>query len=237
MVKNKLDLGNDIASMFNMIAFRYDFLNHFFSFGIDRCWRKKSIKIISGIYNDPMILDVASGTGDLAIAAMKLGPSHITGIDISEKMLDIGKQKIKKRRLDSKIDMKYGDSCKIEFPSESFDIVMSAFGVRNFPDPVTGLREMVRVARCGGLIMILEFSKPSAFPLKQLYMFYFFTILPVVGRIVSGAKGAYRYLPESVMRFPDNELFVGIMKRCGLTSVKQFRMTGGIATIYTGKKI
>ena len=153
-----------VESMFDSIAWRYDFLNHFLSFNFDRLWRRRAIKIISKSYKSPYILDVATGTGDLAIAAMKLNPCKISGIDISSKMLEIGSEKIKKKGYSGKIDLICGDSEKIPFDDNIFDVAMVAFGVRNFSDPLKGLSEMSRVIRDGGMIMVLEFSKPSGFP-------------------------------------------------------------------------
>jgi demethylmenaquinone methyltransferase/2-methoxy-6-polyprenyl-1,4-benzoquinol methylase len=225
-----------VGSMFDNIAFRYDFLNHFLSFGTDRLWRKKAIKIISETHGNPEILDVATGTGDLAISAMKLDPAHVTGIDISPKMLEIGKEKIIRKNLAGKIDLKEGDSENIPFSDDSFDVAMVAFGLRNFADPLKGLSEMQRVIRPGGLLMILEFSKPSKFPLRQIYFFYFRHLLPLIGRLVSGDRKAYRYLHDSVMLFPDNEQLTGLMTKAGLTGVRQKKLTGGIASIYTGLK-
>ena len=225
-----------IGSMFDSIAWRYDFLNHFLSFGIDRLWRRKAIRIISKTYENPRILDVATGTGDLAIAAMKLNPVMVTGIDVSEKMLEIGRKKIKKKNLSDKIDLIKGDSENITFSDNTFDIAMVAFGVRNFSDPIKGLSEMIRVTRQGGLILILEFSKPAASPFKGVYNFYFRNLLPYLGRIFSKDRKAYRYLHESVMEFPDNENFMKLMKIVGLSETRQVKLTGGIATIYTGVK-
>ena len=222
-----------IGSMFDSIAWRYDFLNHFLSFGIDRLWRRKAIRIISKTYENPRILDVATGTGDLAIAAMKLNPVMVTGIDVSEKMLEIGRKKIKKKNLSDKIDLIKGDSENITFSDNTFDIAMVAFGVRNFSDPIKGLSEMIRVTRQGGLILILEFSKPAASPFKGVYNFYFRNLLPYLGRIFSKDRKAYRYLHESVMEFPDNENFMKLMKIVGLSETRQVKLTGGIATIYT----
>jgi demethylmenaquinone methyltransferase/2-methoxy-6-polyprenyl-1,4-benzoquinol methylase len=225
-----------VASMFDSIAFRYDFLNHFLSFGTDRRWRKRAINIISGKYIDPRILDVATGTGDLAISAMKLEPVHITGIDISDKMLEIGREKIRERGLSDKIDLQHGDSEMIPFSDNTFDVDIVAFGVRNFSDPLKGLCEMQRVLRPGGMIMVLEFSKPSGFPFKQVYNFYFYSMLPFIGRIFSRNRNAYRYLPESVMQFPDNEMFIELLMKAGFSGINQERLTGGIACIYTGTK-
>jgi len=234
-------LGTDekvtVASMFDSIAWRYDFLNHFLSFGIDRCWRKTAVKIISGIHKNPKnILDVATGTGDLAIAAMKLNPVQITGIDISVKMLEAGREKIRRRGLADKIDLIECNSEKICFGDNSFDVAMVAFGVRNFSDPLKGLTEMGRVIRSGGLIMVLEFSKPVRFPFRQIYGLYFNKILPFIGRIFSKNRFAYKYLPDSVKQFPDNERFISLLENAGFSNIVQKKLTGGITSIYTGIK-
>ncbi len=231
------EIKPEIGKMFDSIAEHYDFLNHFLSFGIDRSWRKKAIREISLIDPHPSkILDVATGTGDLAIEAMKLNPDHITGIDISGKMLEAGKEKLRKKRLNDRIDLLECDSEKIIFPDGSFDIAMVAFGVRNFSDPLKGLSEMARILKPQGVIMVLEFSKPSNTPFKQLYNFYFLRILPLIGRIFSKNKYAYTYLPESVMGFPENEQFIALLGEAGFRSVKQKKLTGGVASIYTGLK-
>ncbi|HBE40545.1 MAG TPA: bifunctional demethylmenaquinone methyltransferase/2-methoxy-6-polyprenyl-1,4-benzoquinol methylase UbiE [Bacteroidales bacterium] len=228
----------DTGPMFDSIAPHYDFLNHLLSFGIDRSWRKKAIREISLIDPHPAkILDVATGTGDLAITALKLCPGHITGIDISKKMLEIGREKIRKKRLNNRIEFLECDSQNICFNENTFDVAMVAFGVRNFSDPLKGLSEMFRVLKNEGIIMVLEFSKPERFPFKQIYNFYFLKILPLIGRIVSKSDHAYRYLPESVMQFPDNEQFIALLEEAGFKSVKQKRLTGGVAGIYTGLKL
>jgi demethylmenaquinone methyltransferase/2-methoxy-6-polyprenyl-1,4-benzoquinol methylase len=226
-----------VESMFDSIAWKYDFLNHFLSLNIDRLWRRRAIKIISQSYKSPNILDVATGTGDLAIAAMKLNPAKITGIDISRKMLEIGKEKVEKKGFADKIDLIQGDSEKIPFINNTFDVAMVAFGVRNFSDPVKGLSEMNRVIRNGGMIMVLEFSKPTGFPIKPLYNFYFRNILPFFGRLFSKDKDAYNYLPDSVMKFPDNEEFLKLLVKAGWSETHQVKLTGGVASIYTGIKL
>ena len=226
-----------VELMFDSIAWRYDFLNHFLSFNFDRLWRRRAIKIISKSYKSPNILDVATGTGDLAIAAMKLNPSKISGIDISRKMLEIGREKVGKKGFSGKIDLIPGDSEKIPFDDNHFDVAMVAFGVRNFSDPLKGLSEMRRVIRTGGMIMVLEFSKPSGFPIKLLYNFYFRNILPLFGRLFSKDKDAYRYLPDSVMKFPDNEEFLKLLIHAGCSDTHQVKLTGGVASIYTGIKL
>lgn len=231
------DKKSSVSSMFDNIAFRYDFLNHFMSFGIDRSWRRKAIRIIGETHQRPRLLDVATGTGELAIAAMKLDPEHITGIDISLKMLEIGQAKIKKMGLSGRIELIPGDSENISFGNDNFDVAMVAFGVRNFGDPLKGLTEMRRVIREGGLIMVLEFSKPSVFPFRQVYGFYFLRILPLIGRLFSKNRSAYRYLPSSVMQFPDNDLFLDLLRKAGFSGVRQKKLTFGVASIYTGLKL
>jgi len=226
----------DIGSMFDLIAWRYDFLNHFLSFGIDRSWRRKAVEKISGKYANPRIIDVATGTGDLAIEAVKLCPSKITGIDISEKMLELGRQKIKSGNLENVIEFVKCDSENICYEDNTFDSAIVAFGVRNFQDPVKGLSEMRRVIRPGGMVVVLEFSKPEGFPLKHVYNFYFRNLLPFFGTLFSRHGKAYRYLNESVMEFADNEEFINFMIAAGLSETSQTRMTGGIVSIYTGIK-
>lgn len=232
----KEDKKASIASMFDSIAWRYDFLNHFLSFGIDNLWRRKAISIIAETYKHPKLLDVATGTGDMAIAAMKLNPVKVTGIDISEKMLEAGLTKIKRKNLSGKIELMKGDSERMTFDNDTFDVATVAFGVRNFTDPLKGLSEMLRVIRGGGLIMVLEFSRPLKFPFKQVFNFYFLHILPATGRLFSKNRNAYRYLPDSVMKFPDNEDFIALMTKAGFVDIRQKRVTGGIASIYTGTK-
>ena len=233
----KDDKRATVESMFDAIAWRYDFLNHFLSFGIDRLWRRRVIRIISKSYKNPHILDVATGTGDLAIAAMKLNPSTITGIDISQKMLEIGKEKINRKGFSGKIELIPGDSENIPFADSVFDVAMVAFGVRNFSDPLKGLSEMKRVIRDGGMIMVLEFSKSSAFPFRPVYNFYFRNILPFFGKLFSKDKAAYSYLHDSVMKFPDNDEFLKLLALAGFTETQQIKLTGGVASIYTGIRL
>jgi demethylmenaquinone methyltransferase / 2-methoxy-6-polyprenyl-1,4-benzoquinol methylase len=225
-----------VESMFDSIAWRYDFLNHFLSFGIDRLWRKRAVRIISRYNHDPDILDVATGTGDLAITAMMINPSKVTGIDISQNMLEIGKEKIRKKGFSGKIDLISGDSENIPFGDNLFDVAMVAFGVRNFADPLKGLREMRRVLRDNGMILVLEFSKPSGFLFRKIYYFYFSNILPFVGKLFSKDKAAYSYLPDSVYKFPDNEAFLQLLTDAGFSGTRQVKLTGGVASIYTGFK-
>lgn len=225
-----------VESMFDSIAWRYDFLNHFLSFGIDRIWRRRAIRIISKNYRTPVILDVATGTGDLAIAAMKINPVKITGIDISQNMLEIGREKIRKKGLSGKIELIQGDSENIPLGDDNYDVAMVAFGVRNFSDPLKGLSEMKRVIRKDGMILVLEFSKPSGFLFRSVFNFYFRKILPFVGKLFSKDKAAYSYLPDSVNKFPDNEAFLQLLARAGFSDTRQVKLTGGVASIYTGLK-
>ena len=221
--------------MFDSIAPKYDFLNHFLSLGIDRSWRKKAINKLRP-YSPKKILDIATGTGDLAIAALKLNPDEIVGIDISEKMLEQGKLKIRKKGLEKKIKLQSGDSEAIPFPDEVFDGLTVAFGVRNFEHLSLGLSEMYRVLKPGGACVILEFSRPVSFPFKQIYTFYFFKILPFIGKLVSKDSYAYTYLPDSVDEFPDGEKFLGILETIGFSNLSLKRLSFGIATIYSGVK-
>lgn len=233
---NPVNKKADVGAMFDSIAGRYDFLNHFLSLGIDKTWRKIAIKMISRSPRHSRILDVATGTGDLAIAAMKLNPEKVTGIDISPGMLVIGREKLRQKGLSGRIELFQGDSENIDFPDSSYDVAMVAFGVRNFSDPVKGLTEMNRVLLPGGMIMVLEFSKPTTFPFKQIFNFYFLKILPLFGRIVSKNRDAYQYLPDTVMKFPDNEEFIKLLSLAGFIRINQKRLSFGVASIYTGFK-
>jgi demethylmenaquinone methyltransferase/2-methoxy-6-polyprenyl-1,4-benzoquinol methylase len=224
-----------VAKMFDEIAPRYDFLNHFLSLNIDKMWRRKMVRMI-GLEKPQIILDVATGTGDLAISALKTGAEKITGIDISAKMLEIGRKKIEERKLDNRIELILADSLEIPFAENSFDAVMVAFGVRNFEDLEKGLREMKRVVKSGKKIFILEFSKPATFPVKQLYNLYFRNILPFFGRCISKNSKAYSYLPETVEKFPERKAFTVIMEKCGYINTSYKSLSFGIATIYTAEK-
>jgi demethylmenaquinone methyltransferase/2-methoxy-6-polyprenyl-1,4-benzoquinol methylase len=226
-----------VELMFNSIAKRYDFLNHFLSFGTDRRWRKRAVKVIARHYKNPYILDVATGTADLAIAAAKTAGVKVVGIDISEKMLEVGKEKIIKKNLSEKVTLIKADSENIPFSDNNFDVAMVAFGVRNFSDPLKGLSEMHRVLRNSGMVIILEFSKPQGFLFRHLYNFYFRRAIPVIGWLVSGNKKAYSYLPDSVSKFPDNEDFLKMLSAAGFSETQQTKLTGGIASIYAGLKI
>jgi demethylmenaquinone methyltransferase/2-methoxy-6-polyprenyl-1,4-benzoquinol methylase len=232
---SKLSKKAQVAEMFNNIAGRYDFLNHFLSMGIDKGWRKKAIAEVA--QNNPRnILDVATGTGDMAIAAAALKPNKITGVDIAEQMLEIGRKKITVQNLTGIITLQSGDSEAMPFENGAYDTVMCAYGVRNFENLERGISEMSRVLRPGGKVVILEFSHPSQFPIKQLYRFYFRYILPTLGKMVSKHSRAYTYLPESVMAFPEGKKFCGILEKCGFKDPKARPLTFGITTLYTAVK-
>lgn len=230
---SKVGKKAQVAEMFDGIARRYDFLNHLLSLGIDKGWRKKAIREVAAV-SPKAILDVATGTGDMAIAAHKAIPEAlITGADISEGMLEVGRKKIAALGLERSIQLQSGDSEHLPFADQSFDAVMCAYGVRNFENLEAGLRDMRRVLRPGGKLVILEFSRPQRFPVKQFYHFYFRAILPVVGRIVSKHSRAYSYLPESVMAFPEGTAFTEMLERCGYEGAKGRALTFGITTLYT----
>ncbi|MDR1339653.1 MAG: bifunctional demethylmenaquinone methyltransferase/2-methoxy-6-polyprenyl-1,4-benzoquinol methylase UbiE [Prevotellaceae bacterium] len=223
-----------VSEMFDSIAPGYDFLNRTLSFGTDRIWRRKLRKMLD-VYNPSLILDVATGTGDLAIECTKNGKRKITGIDISEKMLEKGREKIEKKNLANCIDLRYGDSENLEFESNTFDAVIVGFGVRNFENLEKGLREMNRVTKPSGKVFILDFSMPQNPIVRTLYRFYFFHILPFIGKMASGNNYAYRYLPESVNHFPQYEQMTGLMNKAGFANTRYKPLTFGIAVIYSGE--
>jgi len=232
---SKATKKEQVAAMFDNIAGNYDFLNHFLSMGIDIRWRKKAIRLLKP-YHPKYILDVATGTGDLAIAALSLHPDKVVGVDISEKMIEIGREKIKKKKLTDKIQLLPGDSEKLIFIDDSFDAVTVAFGVRNFENLNKGLKDIYRVLKPGGVVVILEFSMPKKSPFKQLYNLYFRYILPVIGKMISKDYAAYTYLPDSVMAFPQGEAFTNILQSIGFNTTKHISLTFGVATIYIGEK-
>ena len=224
-----------VADMFDNIAPKYDFLNHLLSFGIDRAWRKKAIRLLKP-YQPKKILDLATGTGDFAFAAIDLDPDHIEAADISEGMLDIGRQKNVNKGFSDKIKFVYGDSENLNYPDDNFDLITIAFGVRNFENLDKGLAEMRRVIHKNGRVCIIEFSKPGKFPMKQLFSIYSKYFLPLIGRVFSKDKSAYTYLPESSKAFPDGEEFISILKEVGYNKPEEYRLSGGIATIYIAEK-
>jgi demethylmenaquinone methyltransferase/2-methoxy-6-polyprenyl-1,4-benzoquinol methylase len=224
-----------VAQMFDNISPKYDFLNRFLSLGIDIQWRKKLVKIVRK-QNPKTILDVATGTADLAIELSKIEGTQIAGVDISAGMLNVGKEKIKKKNLDHRIELKLGDGEELPFEENSFDAVTISFGIRNFQDYPKGLKDIYRVIKPGGYLYVLEFSQPESAPFKQIYNFYFKYILPKWGKLVSKDNAAYTYLPESVEAFPYGQKFLDAMTTARFKESQLKELTFGISTIYWGKK-
>src|SRR5690554_1633276 len=232
------DIGKkqQVADMFNNISKKYDFLNRVLSFGIDKIWRKKAISTLK-ILKPQLVLDVATGTGDFALEAIRiLKPKKVIGVDISEGMLAIARDKIVDRELSDCFEVQLGDSERLNFSDETFDAVTVAFGVRNFENLQQGLDDICRVIRRGGQVVILEFSKPKGFPIKQLYTFYSKYILPQIGKLFSKDSRAYSYLPESIAQFPDGNDFTDLLLNAGFKQVSCKPQTFGICTIYIGIK-
>lgn len=224
-----------VEEMFDNIAHRYDFLNHLLSMGIDNLWRIRAMKFVKKS-NPTRLLDIATGTGDLAFEARKQMPNvHITGLDLSEGMLSKARVKAEQRGL-SNMEFVKGDSENLGFEDTTFDAVSVAFGVRNFENLEAGLQEIYRVLKPGGKLAVLEFSKPKAFPVKQIFNFYFKSILPTTGKMISKDARAYEYLPESVQAFPEGKEFVEILERIGFKQCKNEALTFGICSLYTAEK-
>lgn len=220
--------------MFDAIARRYDFLNRLLSAGIDRRWRKRAVETLRPD-NPKLVLDVATGTADLAVQAMVLDPERVLGVDLSQEMLAVGREKVEALGLQDRIELSQADAENLPFDDGTFDAALVAFGVRNFGDLGGGLREMCRVLKPGAGAVVLEFSHPTSFPIKQMYELYSRRVLPRVGSAISGDSGAYRYLPESVAAFPDGEAFLTRMRDAGFTETRAERLTFGVASIYFGR--
>ncbi|MBK7382706.1 MAG: bifunctional demethylmenaquinone methyltransferase/2-methoxy-6-polyprenyl-1,4-benzoquinol methylase UbiE [Flavobacteriales bacterium] len=223
-----------VEHMFDAIAPKYDLLNRLCSLGVDQGWRRK---VIRRVLREPVehLLDVATGTGDLAILAAKKIPS-VVGVDISEGMLAHGREKVKERGMEDRITLQRADAASLPFANGTFDAITVAFGVRNFEDLERGIRDMVRVLKPDGRLFVLEFSKPKNTILGSLFRFYFHRVMPAIGRMVSKDNAAYTYLPKSVDAFPDGEDFLKILEACGLREAKAEPLTGGISTLYSGRK-
>jgi demethylmenaquinone methyltransferase/2-methoxy-6-polyprenyl-1,4-benzoquinol methylase len=232
----KTDKGkkDQVKQMFNKIAKRYDLLNHTLSLGMDFVWRRKAIKKITN--NPKEILDIATGTADFAISAAKYTDANITGIDISDRMINIGEKKIIKKDLKNRIKLSIADSENLPFDKSSFDAITAGFGVRNFENLEKGLNEIYRVTKKDGFVVILEPSTPEIFPLKQIFRFYFNTILPKIGTLLSDDKSAYTYLPNSVKNFPNGKEFIKILDNIGFRKTSYFPLTFGIVSLYVAIK-
>ena len=224
-----------VAQMFDTISNEYDGLNRVISFGIDLKWRNKVVEIV-GLQNPDSILDIATGTGDLAINLTQTNAKKIIGLDISEGMLNVGREKINLKQLDHTIDMVVGDSENLPFENGSFDAITVAFGVRNFETLEKGLSEILRVLKPGGIFVILETSVPTKFPFRQGYFMHTKIFLPLIGKLFSKDKQAYGYLSASAAKFPYGEAFNNILKKTGFIQVKDLPQTFGVATIYTASK-
>lgn len=224
-----------VEDMFNSIASRYDLLNHLLSFNIDKVWRRNAINLLED-YKHKYIIDIATGTADFAIEAARLNPLKITGIDLSEEMLNLGKVKVEKRGLSQLINLLKADSEELPFEDEYFDAAIVGFGVRNFENLKKGLAEIFRVLAPGGVFIVLEFSYPKNKIVRNFYTFYFLRVLPFIGRLISGDNSAYSYLPESVAEFPEGDGFISILERVGYFNCKCYRQTFGIASIYLCQK-
>ena len=224
-----------VAEMFDNISKKYDFLNHFLSLGIDKLWRKKAIKMLQK-HQPKSLLDIATGTGDFALEGLKLHADRIVGVDISEGMMEMGREKLKKKGLDKKITLQYGDSENLPFSDGEFDAITVGFGVRNFENLDKGISDIRRVLSDNGVAAILEFSKPKAFPIKQFFGFYSKYLIPFFGKMISKDKSAYTYLPESIEAFPEGDDFVEILLKNGFKNAYRKSVSGGIATIYIAEK-
>lgn len=221
--------------MFDQISPRYDFLNHLLSANIDKLWRKRAVKKLARFHPET-VLDIATGTADFALALTRLNLKKITGIDLSEGMLKIGREKVKKRGWEERIELIKADSEELPFADHSFDAATVGFGVRNFENLEQGLSEIFRVLKPGGAFIVLEFSKPRKTPFRQLYFFYFTKVLPWLGKVVSKNNRAYTYLPESVREFSDGHGFVDLLEGAGFENCGWFPQTFGIASVYEAQK-
>ena len=225
-----------VTQMFDEVSSKYDLLNRILTFGLDIGWRKKVVKIVKNHtknVSDKKYLDIATGTGDLAIMLAKINDADITGLDISKGMLDVGIQKVKAKNLENRITMVLGDSEKLPFNDGIFDAITVGFGVRNFEDLDKGLQEIHRVLKPNGVFVVLETSQPQKFPMKQLFKFYSKYVIPTVGGLFSKDKKAYNYLPESAAKFPYGKKFNNILTKNGFNSATDHPVAFGISTIYT----
>ena len=231
---NSQNKKNQVKQMFNKIAGQYDFLNRFLTFGIDNIWRTIAVKKIKN--NPKNVLDIATGTADLAIITAKYTNAEIIGLDISDQMLKVGKEKITNKNLNSRIKLINGDAENLSFNNETFDAITVGFGVRNFENLEKGLNEIYRVIKKGGYVAILEPSYPEKFPLKQLFNFYFETLTPIIGNLISKDYKAYSYLSKSVKKFPSSNNFIDQLKQIGFSKCNHYSLTFGVVSLYIAIK-
>ena len=231
---NSQNKKNQVKQMFNKIAYKYDFLNRFLTFGIDNVWRTIAVKKIKN--NPKNVLDIATGTADLAIITAKYTNAEIIGLDISDQMLKVGKEKITNKNLNSRIKLINGDAENLSFNNETFDAITVGFGVRNFENLEKGLNEIYRVIKEGGYVAILEPSYPEKFPLKQLFNFYFETLTPIIGNLISKDYKAYSYLSKSVKNFPSSNNFIDQLKQIGFSKCNHYALTFGVVSLYIAIK-
>ena len=228
--------AQQVERMFDNIAPSYDKLNHRLSWNIDKGWRRKAIKQLAP-YEPKTLLDIATGTGDFAIlAAEMLRPDKLIGADISEGMMEIGRKKVREKGLQDIISFDKEDCLALSYPDATFDAVTAAFGIRNFADLDTGLREMCRVLKQGGHLSIVELTSPVSFPMKQLFHVYSHTVLPVYGRLISKDTSAYSYLTKTIEAFPQGERMTDILQKAGFSEARFQRLTFGICTMYFATK-
>ena len=234
--EDKREKKEQVREMFDSIAPAYDFMNRAMTFGIDRLWRRKAVKMLCG-HAPREILDIATGTGDLAIQiADALPEANVTGIDLSKGMVEIGKEKVAARGLSGRVSLEIGDCLALKYPDSSFDCVTCAYGVRNFQDLLAGYKEMYRVMRPGGLLLIIELSAPTSALVKPFYKAYTKFIIPTIGRVISKDNRAYSYLPESIAAVPSGESMTSLLRQAGFSDAAFRRLTFGTCTIYTGVK-
>ena len=231
---NSQNKKNQVKQMFNKIASKYDFLNRFLTFGIDNIWRTIAVKKIKN--NPKNVLDIATGTADLAIITAKYTNAEIIGLDISDQMLEVGKEKITNKNLGSRIKLINGDAENLSFNNETFDAITVGFGVRNFENLEKGLNEIYRVIKEGGYVAILEPSYPEKFPIKQLFNFYFETLTPIIGNLISKDYKAYSYLSKSVKNFPSSNNFIDQLKKIGFSKCNHYSLTFGVVSLYIAIK-
>ena len=231
---NSQNKKNQVKQMFNKIAYKYDFLNRFLTFGIDNVWRTIAVKKIKN--NPKNVLDIATGTADLAIITAKYTNAEIIGLDISDQMLKVGKEKITNKNLNSRIKLINGDAENLSFNNETFDAITVGFGVRNFENLEKGLNEIYRVIKEGGYVAILEPSFPEKFPFKHLFNFYFETLTPIIGNLISKDYKAYSYLSKSVKNFPSSNNFIDQLKQIGFSKCNHYALTFGVVSLYIAIK-